>query len=139
MRGKMQVMIGSEDLATWRHVTNVLESKGLGLTRFRSVKEACRALGRENVLVVFCENQLIDGTYEDLLTAAKQVRSRTRIVVTSSKSNWADPVTYLKAKELGALDVLRESFGPKDIEWVVICAIRDEQAVRAAAAWHGRP
>jgi DNA-binding NtrC family response regulator len=134
----MQVMIGSEDLATWRHVTNVLESKGLGLTRFRSVKEACRALRRENVLVVFCENQLIDGTYEDLLTAAKQVRSRTRIVVTCSKSNWTDPITYLKPKELGAFDVRRESFGPKDVEWVVICAIRDEEAVRAAAAWHGR-
>jgi DNA-binding NtrC family response regulator len=138
VRGKMQVMIGSEDLATWGQVTNVLESKGLGLTRFCSIKEACRALRRENVLVVFCENQLIDGTYEDLLTAAKQVRSRTRIVVTSSKSNWTDSVTYLKAKELGAFDVLRESFGPRDVEWVVICAIRDQEAVRAAAAWHGR-
>ena len=35
-------------------------------------------------------------------------------------------------------DVLRESYGPKDVEWVVICAIRDEESVRAAAAWHGR-
>lgn len=134
----MQVMIGSEDLAVWDRVTSVLESRGLGLTRFRSVKEACRALKRENVLVVFCENQLIDGTYEDLLQAARQVRSRTRIVVSHSNSHGTNHSTYLKAKELGAFDVLRESFGPKDIEWVVICAIRDEQSVRAAAAWHGR-
>jgi DNA-binding NtrC family response regulator len=138
MHGKMQVMIGSEDLAVWGQVTNVLESRGLGLTRFRSVKEACRALSRENVLVVFCENQLIDGTYEDLLKAARQVRSRTRIVVASSKSNWTDPSTYLRVKDLGAFDVLRESYGPKDVEWVVIYAIRDEESVRAAAAWHGR-
>lgn len=137
VQGKMQVMIGSEDLATWRDLTNVLESKGLGLKRFRSVKEACRALSRENVLVVFCENQLIDGTYEDLLTAAKEVRSRVRIVVTSPKSCQTDASAYWRAKELGAFDVLRESFGPKDVEWVVICAIRDEEAVRASAAWHG--
>jgi DNA-binding NtrC family response regulator len=138
MQGKMQVMIGTEDLAAWGQVTSVLESRGIGLTRFRSVREACRALRRENVLVVFCENQLIDGTYEDLLRAAKAVRSRTRIVVTSPKPNWTDPTTYVKAKELGAFDVLRESYGPKDVEWVVICAIRDEESVRAAAAWHGQ-
>jgi DNA-binding NtrC family response regulator len=138
MQGKMQVMIGSEDLAAWGQVTSVLESRGLSLKRFRSVKEACRALSRENVLVVFCENQLIDGTYEDLLKAAREVRSRTRIVVASSKSNWIDPTAYVKAKELGAFDVLRESYGPKDVEWVVICAIRDEESVRAAAAWHGQ-
>ena len=138
MQGKMQVMIGSEDLAIGGQLTNVLESKGLGLTRFRSVKQTCQAPSRENVLVVFCENQLVDGIYEDLLTAAKQVRSHARIVVTSSRSNRTDLTTYLKAKELGTFDVLRESYGPKDVEWVVICAIRDEKAVRAAAAWHGR-
>jgi len=138
MPGKMQVMIGSEDLAIRGQLTNVLESKGLDLTRFRSVKQACQALSRKNVLVVFCENQLVDGTCEDLLTAAKQVRSHTRIVVTSSRSNRTDSITYLRAKELGAFDVLRESYGPKDVEWVVICAIRDKKAVRAAAAWHGR-
>ena len=133
----MQVMIASKDLAIWGQLTNVLKSKGLGLTRFRSVKQACQALSRENVLVVFCENQLVDGTYEDLLTGAKQVRSCTRIVVTSSRSNRTD-LAYSRANELGAFDVLRESYGPKDLEWVVICAIRDEKAVRAAPAWHGR-
>ena len=138
MPGKMQVMIGSEDLAIWQQITGVLKSKGLGLTRFRSIKQACQALSRENVLVIFCENQLIDGTYEDLLTAAKQVRSRSRIVVTPLKSGRGDVNTYLKAKELGAFDVLRDSYGSKDIEWVIICAIRDEESVRAASAWHGR-
>jgi DNA-binding NtrC family response regulator len=138
MRGKIQVLISSQDLAVWGQVASVLQSRGLALTRFHSLKEACRALRRENVLVVFCENQLIDGTYEDLLKAARKVRSRTRVVVTSPKSDWTDPSMYLNAKELGAFDVLREGYGPKDVEWVVICAIRDEEAVRAAAAWHGQ-
>jgi DNA-binding NtrC family response regulator len=133
MRGKLQVLVGSEDLAVWRQVTSVLEPRGLALTRFRSVKGVCRALRRENVLVVFCENQLVDGTYKDLLRAAKKVSSRARIVVTSSKSNWTDTI-YLKARELGAFDVLRESYGPKDVEWAVICAIRDEESMQAAAA-----
>lgn len=61
MRGMMQVLIGSEDLGIWRQVGSVLESRGLGLTRFRSVKEASRALSRGNVLVVFCENRVCAG------------------------------------------------------------------------------
>jgi DNA-binding NtrC family response regulator len=135
---KTQVMIGSEDLGIWGKLTSALEPKDLGLTRFRSIKQACQALSRENVLVIFCENRLIDGTYEDLLTAAKQARSRTRIVVTPLKSVRADISTYLKAKQLGAFDVLRESYRSKGVEWVIICAIRDEDSVRAASAWHGR-
>lgn len=138
MQGKMQVMFGPGDLSIWNQLTNVLESRGLGLTRFSSVREACQAITQGNVLVVFCENQLIDGTYEDLLTAAREVQPRARIVVTSSVSNRTASLTYLKAKELGAFDVLRESYGPKDVEWVVICAIRDEQAVRTATARRGR-
>jgi len=135
MRGKTQVLVGSQEMAIWGHVGSVLQSRGLTLTRFHSLKQACRALRREDVLVVFCENQLVDGTYEDLLKAARKVPSRTRIVVTSPKSDCADRGTYLKAKELGAFDVLRQGYGPKDVEWVVICALRDEEALRAAAAW----
>lgn len=138
MQGKMKVMFGPENPAIEGQLTNVLESRGLGLTHFRSVKEACHAITQEDVLVVFCQNRLIDGTYEDLLTAVKEVRPRTRVVVASSGSNRPDSSTYLRAKELGAFDVLRESYGPKDVEWVVICAIRDEQSARAATAWLGR-
>ena len=138
MENKMQVMIGSSDLATWQSFTDILESKGLALTRFRSIKQACKALERENVLLIFCENRLIDGTYEDLLTAAKSVRSQARIVVTGLEADQFDSLGYSKARELGAFDVLRKSYGIKDLEWVVICAIRDEQGVRSSGAWHSR-
>lgn len=138
MASKTQVMIGSEHLGIWGKLTSDLEPKGLGLTRFRSIKQACQALSRENVLVIFCENQHIDGTYEDLLIAAKQAHSRTRIIVTPLKSARGDISTYLKAKQLGAFDVLRESYASKGVEWVIICAIRDEHSVRSTSAWHGR-
>ena len=94
-------------------------------------------MSQENVLVVFCENNLVDGTYEDLLTAARQARARTRIVVAISDADQSNSLTYLRAKELGAFDVLRESYVPKDMEWMVICAMRDEQTVRADSGWHG--
>ena len=138
MEAKMQVMIGSPDLAIWERFTNLLESKDLSLVRFQSIEQACQALAQENVLLIFCENQLVDGTYEDLLNAAKSVKSQARIVVTGVDSDQFDSLGYCRARELGAYDVLRKSYGIKDLEWVVICAIRDELGVRTAAAWHSR-
>lgn len=87
---------------------------------------------------IFCENRLIDGTYEDLLAAAKSVRSQARIVVTGLESDQFDSLGYCKARELGAFDVLRKTYGIKDLEWVVICAIRDQEGVRTSGAWQGR-
>jgi DNA-binding NtrC family response regulator len=135
MEGKMQVMIGSPDLAVWERFTDILESRGLALTRFQSIKQARKALTRGDVLLIFCENRLADGTYEDLLTAARNARSQARIVVTGVESDQFDSLGYCKARELGAFDVLRKSFSIRDLEWVVICAIRDQEGVRTAAAW----
>jgi len=134
MEGKMQVMIGSPDLAVWERFTDILGSRGLALTRFQSINQACKALTREDILLIFCENRLIDGTYEDLLAAARNVRSQARIVVTGVDSDQFDSLGYCKARELGAFDVLRKSYGIRDLEWVVICAIRDEEGVRTTAA-----
>ena len=137
MEGKMRVMIGSPDLATWERFTDMLEARDLSLVRFQSIEQACEALEQENVLLIFCENRLIDGTYEELLAAAKHVKSQARIVVTGLDAEQFDSLGYCKARELGAFDVLRKSYGIKDLEWIVICAIRDEIGVRTAAAWHG--
>ncbi len=137
MESKMQVMIGSPDLAIWERFSNLLESKDLSLVSFQSIEQACEALEQDNVLLIFCENQLADGTYEDLLAAAKNVKSQARIVVTGLDSDQFDSLGYCRARELGAFDVLRKSYGIKDLEWVVICAIRDEEGVRTAPTWHG--
>lgn len=134
MEGKMQVMIGSPDLGIWQRFSELMESKDLSLVRFNSIEQACKALTKENVLLIFCENRLADGTYEDLLKAAKRVNSQARIVVTGLESDQFDPLGYCKARELGAYDVLRKSYGIKDLEWVVICAIREEVGPRPGVA-----
>lgn len=138
MDGKMQVMIGSPDLGIWDKFTGILDSEDLSLVRFESIRQVCDALAQDNVLLVFCENRLVDGTYEDLLTAAKSVKSQARIVVTGLDADQFDSLGYCRARELGAFDVLKKSYGIKDLEWVVICAIRDEVGPRAAAVWHSR-
>lgn len=135
MEGKLRVMIGSPDLTVWRMFTNIPEAQDFDLVRFQSIQEACRALAQEDVLLIFCENRLVDGTYEDLLAAAKNVRSHARIVVAGLDADQFDALGYCKARDLGAFDVLRKSYGVKDVEWAVICAVRDEVGIRTAASW----
>jgi DNA-binding NtrC family response regulator len=137
MEGKMQVMIGTTDFTVWQRFIDVVEAKDLSLIRFQSIKQACAALAQENVLLIFCENRLVDGTYEDLLAAAKNVSSQARIVVAGLDADQFDSLGYCRARQLGAFDVLRKPYGIRDLEWVVICAIRDELGPRAAA-WYGR-
>jgi DNA-binding NtrC family response regulator len=134
MKKKMQVMIGSSDAAVWQRFTDILKAKGLDLTRFCSIKQVCSVLARENVLLIFCDKRLADGTYEDLIKAAKSVRSQARIVVTGLEADQFDALGYSRARELGAFDVLRKSYGIQDLEWAVICAMRDHQAYASAAA-----
>jgi DNA-binding NtrC family response regulator len=130
---KTQILIGSENLNIWRPVSDFLESKGLSLTRVHSVKQACETLAHEDILLAFCENRLEDGTYEDLLMAARELRAAARIVVVPPGSEGSDGSTYVRAKELGAFDVLRESYGVKDVEWLLICAMRDAKSARTLA------
>lgn len=134
MEGKMQVMIGTPDSGVWQKFASIPTSKDISLVGFSSIEQACHALAEDNVLLIFCENQLIDGSYEDLLTAAKSVRSQARIVVTGLDSAQFDSLGYCRARQLGAFDVLRESYGIKDLEWVVICAMRDEAGMRTASS-----
>jgi len=135
MNGKMRVLSDSPDLKICGKFTRVLESNDTDLVRFRSVRQACEALTRKRTLLVFRENRLVDGTHQDLLGAAKEAGVRTRIVIAPANSKRFDSATYSKAKEMGAFDVLRECYGPKDLEWVAICAIRDKEKVRATVAW----
>lgn len=102
MEEKLQVMIGSSNWAIWERFAKILESKGIVLAQFHSIKQVCKALAQKNVLFVFCEKRLIDGTYEDLIVAAKNVRSRARIVVTGLEPDQFDSLAYCGARELAA-------------------------------------
>ena len=53
MESKMQVMIGSSDLAVSERFTDILRSKGLALRRFHSIKQACNVFSRKTMYSYF--------------------------------------------------------------------------------------
>jgi DNA-binding NtrC family response regulator len=94
------------------------------------LREAVETLRKEPVGLVFCDKSLPDGTYRDLLTAARGLTTRVRVVVTSHQADWDE---YLEAMRLGAFDVIAVPCRPTDVEWMVIQAKRDDRAHSRAA------
>jgi DNA-binding NtrC family response regulator len=76
-----------------------------GLATFLAfgVGESKRILAREKVCLVLCDDRLVDGNYEDILSASEWSRSKAPVIVFSTTGDWPD---YFKAIRAGAFDYM---------------------------------
>ena len=68
-----------------------------------TVGESKRIVDRHEISVVLCNDRLIDGSYQDILSVAKRSRARAPVIVVSRTGDWPD---YLKAVSAGAFDYM---------------------------------
>ena len=68
-----------------------------------TLSESRRIVDRHEVCLVLCDECLIDGNYEDILSALKGSQTRTPVIVVSRTGDWPD---YLKATAAGVFDYL---------------------------------
>ncbi len=136
MTAPWEMLVVSADLEDRLALTRILEAQNLEPISCSTLHEALEALGKETVGLIFCDKQLADGTYRDLLSAARGMGSKVPIVITSRHADWDE---YLEAMRLGAFDVIAVPCRPTDVEWMVIQAKRDERSRsrHVAAAEHG--
>jgi DNA-binding NtrC family response regulator len=120
---RSQVVIASSDVEGRRALMNMLAEQGIEPIITPTVRESVELLAAENVLLVFCDDTLADGTYRDLLNASREAHLRTKIVVTSRSADWGE---FLEATHLGAFDVIASPCRPTDVDWMIIQAQRDE-------------
>jgi DNA-binding NtrC family response regulator len=82
-------------------------------------------LAKEKVGLVFCDRNLADGDYRDLLVAAacRSTKGKVKVVLMSSP---ADAEEYQNAKHSGVFEVIDSRCRPADLEWMVIQAKRDD-------------
>jgi len=79
-----------------------------------TVRDARSRLARKHVPVVFCEAQLTDGSFRDLLGAADTTVSK---VVVTSRSG--DTREYVEAMSLGAFDYMSSPYRRSEVEWIL--------------------
>lgn len=120
-----QILVASSDLENVQRVAEILHKQGLDPICTSTIGQCREILAQENIGLVFCDRDLRDGGYRDLLAAAacKSTRGKVRVVLISSV---VDSAEYDSAKRSGLFEVIAAPCRPGDVEWMVIRAKRDE-------------
>lgn len=98
-----------------------------------TVGEAQALLSREMVALVFCETDLSDGTFYDVLRASERTKQRPPVVVCS---RFYDKDAYIEAMSMGAFDFVAFPLRRDEMEWIVGNALRKSLAPASASAHH---
>jgi len=119
-----QILILSSDLKSRVDLTRILERLGQESITAPTLGKCREILVRKDVGLVFCDRDLEDGDYRDVLvmTACKFAKGKARVVLTYSLT---EPHEYQQAKSFGVLDIIATPCRPADVEWMVILARRD--------------
>ena len=87
------------------------------------VVEARTLLPSARPSLIFCEEDLPDGTYRELLNDVSKT-ARTRVVVISRDAEL--DAHYNEALALGAFDMIASPCRRSDVQWIAIRAMQDE-------------
>ena len=87
------------------------------------VREARTLLPSARPSLIFCEEDLPDGTYRELLHELSKT-ARTRVVVISASAELDEH--YNEALALGAFDMIASPCRRSDVQWIAIRALQDE-------------
>ncbi len=129
MPGHWDVLVASSDMEERRNLVRVFEGLSMNVISCNGLSQATEVLSRQPVDLIFCDDNLADGSYRDLLAAGKTKQNAPRVVVTSRTGEWEE---YLEAMRLGAFDVVRRPWHPTDVEMVVLHARREDMQSREA-------
>jgi DNA-binding NtrC family response regulator len=151
-----QIVVASPDMENRRTLANILARLGLDPICTATVSECRVMLTKENVALVFCDRDLADGDYRDILAVSRATKRQPSVVLTGEPGTCEE---YHEAIGLGVFGVTAMPYQPTDVEWMVIQARRYERkrtpeaeagdhlwetealnwAHTVAIAWHGLP
>ena len=117
-------MVVSSDMESRRSLATILTGLGLDPNCISTVGECRVMLAEETVGLVFCDRDLADGTYRDILAASQVTKRQPSVVLTGQRGNCDE---NHEAISFGAFGVTVTPYHPTDVEWMVIQARRYER------------
>lgn len=124
MSSAWEILVLSSDLEARDVLIRILNQEGCDPICAHDVAEALPLLRQVATGLIFCDCQLQDGTYRDLLHALRSQKTKLPVVVTSRLADWDG---YLEAMRLGAFDMIAIPYRPADVEWVLMQARREDR------------
>lgn len=130
MPSRLRVLVVSSDTDNGRNLGSILSECGLDPVLASTLEEAQALLGKRDMLLVFCDAQLTDGTFRELLRLSEAARLP---VVVASRVH--ETLQYLEAMRLGAFDFIAPPYRRSEVEHIVSSALH--RSVAAAAGGPG--
>ena len=121
---RWKIVIISSDSSHVSILTDMLKRQELESISTSTLGQYRDLLATQPVELVFCDQDLPDGTYKDVVSVSRSVGSKARVVVTSRRAHWPE---FLEAMDAGAFDVICTPCRSKDVEWMLIQAKRDDR------------
>jgi ActR/RegA family two-component response regulator len=118
------IVIVSSDTSHVGTLTEVLKRQEMKAIHASTLSQYRDVLSEQLVGLVFCDPNLKDGDYRDVIQASRSMGSEARVVVTFRLS--CGP-SFIEAMREGAFDVIAKPCRPKDVEWMVIQAKRESR------------
>ena len=111
-------------------IADALLDWGIQVIQCRTVRETRQILREHTISQVFCNANLPDGSYRDLIKLAKSARPPTRVVVLFPKNSGGH--TFQDAIRAGAFDSIPSPAGRPEVQWEVLQAMRESSQQKAA-------
>jgi|SRR4029077_9784655 DNA-binding NtrC family response regulator len=96
-------LVASSNEEVVQNLAKIMGQCGLATFLAFGVGESKRILAREKVCLVLCDDRLVDGNYEHILSASEWSRAKAPVIVFSATGDWPD---YFKAISAGAFDYM---------------------------------
>jgi DNA-binding NtrC family response regulator len=110
-----------------QRLADIVDSWRMETIAVASAAEAQRVLQEQAVSVVFCEDQLADGSFRDVVQAIRAAHARTPLIAMLH-----DDQSYADALAGGAFDAIPLQYRPTDIRWLLFRAIQNSENARRA-------
>lgn len=112
----VEILVISSELGNRRALVDVLDREHWGTICATTVNESQEFFATRDLTLVFCDRQLSDGTYRDVLKTMRSLNANVPLVVTSRVADWDE---YLEVLQQGALDLIVSPCTPTDVTWVI--------------------
>jgi DNA-binding NtrC family response regulator len=107
------IVVASPDMESRRNLATILTRLGLDPICISTVSECRMMLAKENVRLVFCDRDLADGNYRDILAASRATRRQPGVILIGQRGNCDE---NHEAIGFGAFGVTVTPYHPTDVE-----------------------
>ena len=126
MPSPLRVSVVSSDPDNGRKLGSILSECGLDPVLAATLEEAQSLLAKRDVSLVFCDAELADGTFRELLRLTESAKIP---VVVASRVH--ETLQYLEAMRLGAFDFIASPYRRSEVEHIVASALHRPNAAAA--------